>query len=201
MFNTEITRIKKRGNEIMETENGKNVDWMNEGEYFENLGRSLLENSCNHTDEDKNTKKEDRETNVRYAGYCSQCGVNEDTCEPILNYVYPLRQCPSDKQILKIIKETCLTVMLDMRDDEYYLALCSGGMDLSQDIGLAYVLAEENIPFSLALEISTQEELSKSGAKFISVMEACKNTIQANILYAKDKLDNINKSIECAKKK
>ena len=185
----------------MTTEYSKNVDWMNEGEYFENLGRSLLENSCNHTDEDKNTKKEDRETNVRYAGYCSQCGVNEDTCEPILNYIYPLSRCPSDEQILKIIKETCLTVMLDMRDDEYYLALCSGEMDLSQDIGLAYVLAEENIPFSLALEISTQEELSKSGAKFISVMEACKNTIQANILYAKDKLDNINKSIECAKKK
>ena len=185
----------------MTTEYSKNVDWMNEGEYFENLGRSLLENSCNHTDEDKNTKKEDRETNVRYAGYCSQCGVNEDTCEPILNYIYPLSRCPSDEQILKIVKETCLTVMLDMRDDEYYLALCSGEMDLSQDIGLAYVLAEENIPLGLALSISEQEDLRKSGIKFISIMEACKNTLQISVLSAKYKLKNINKSINQAKKK
>lgn len=185
----------------MTTEYSKNVDWMNEGGYFENLGRTLLENSCNHTDEDKNTKKEDRETNVRYSGYCDKCGVNEDTCEPMMDYIYLLSRCPSDQQILKIIKETCLTVMLDTRTNEYYLALCAGGMDLSQDIGLAYVLAEESVPFELALSISEQEGVSKSGIKFISVMEACKNTLQISFLSAKDKLKNINKSIKQAKKK
>lgn len=187
--------------EKMATEYSKNVDWMNEGEYFENLGRSLLENSCNHTDEDKNTKKEDRETNVRYAGYCSQCGVNEDTCEPMMTYVYPLRRRPSKEQILKIIKETCLTVMLDTRTNEYYLALCAGGMDLSQDIGLAYVLAEERIPFSLALQISTQEGLSKDGSDFIKIMTSCKKTIQSNIVIAKERIKKIDRVLSKSRKR
>ncbi len=47
--------------------------------------------------------------------------------------------------------------------EEYFLALTGGGMDLSQDIALAYIIAQGWIPTALAYEVSTQPELSVSG--------------------------------------
>lgn len=46
---------------------------------------------------------------------------------------------------------------------EFFLALCDGGMDLSQDVALAYLLARQSIPDVLAVHVSTQAGLSKTG--------------------------------------
>jgi len=78
-----------------------------------------------------------------------------------MNYAYPLETTPSDENILKVVKTTCLTVM--EREGEYFLALCGGGIDLSQSIGLAYILIENWIPKELIGEISKQKGLSVSG--------------------------------------
>jgi len=135
------------------------VDW---SDYYskgwENVGRSILEESCTHKTQDKS---EEPETNVRYSGYCSECDISEDDAEPMMNYAYPLTTEPSEEDILKVVKNTCLTVM--EKEGEYFLALCGGGMDLSQQIALAYVLIENWIPEDLISEVSTQKGLSVGG--------------------------------------
>ncbi len=70
-------------------------------------------------------------------------------------YVYALDGEPSEDEIASVCDRTACTV-LERRDrdgegtGEYFLALCGGGMDLSQDVALAYVLAGERIPDALA---------------------------------------------------
>ena len=125
------------------------VDWSNYyDEGWENVGRDALHSSCNH----EQLQDED---------WCEECDISEDSCEPMMNYAYPLETTPNDEDILKVVKETCLTVM--EKDGSYYLALCGGGMDLSQSIGLAYVLIENWIPSGLIGEISKQKGLSVGG--------------------------------------
>lgn len=138
------------------------VDWSNYLEDgWENIGRSILEESCTHKTQDQNSKEEYKETNVKYSGYCEECEISEDDAQPMINYAYPLVTTPSDEDVLRVVKNTCLTVM--EKDEDYYLALCGGGMDLSQQIGLAYILIERWIPVELLSEISKQKGLSVSG--------------------------------------
>jgi len=142
------------------------VDWSNYYDSgWENVGRDILRNSCSHYDADESNKKEEdndnKTSNVDYQDYCEECEISEDSCEPMMNYAYPLETVPSDEDILKVVKETCLTIM--EKDGSYYLALCGGGMNLSQSIGLAYVLIENWIPKDLIGEISKQKGLSVSG--------------------------------------
>lgn len=138
------------------SEYAMDVDWSN---YYEedwtNEGRRVLEGSCTHHTKDKDN------TDVEYSNYCEECEISEDDCQPMMNYAYELETTPDDEDILKVVKNTCLTVM--EKDGTYYLALCGGGMDLSQSIGLAYVLIENWIPKSLIGEISKQKGLSVGG--------------------------------------
>ena len=46
-------------------------------------------------------------------------------------------------------------------------------MDLSQDVALAYLIAENNIPSALAYNVCKQEGLSKSGKVWIRIMVGC----------------------------
>jgi hypothetical protein len=46
--------------------------------------------------------------------------------------------------------------------EEYFLALTGGGMDFSQNIALAYIIAQGWIPIALAYEVFTQLELNVS---------------------------------------
>ncbi len=125
------------------------VDWSNYMEDgWENEGCRVLRNSCNH--------KQLEEEN-----WCEECDISEDSCEPMMNYAYPLETTPNEEDILKVVKNTCLTVM--EKDGSYFLALCGGGMDLSQDIALGYVLIKNWIPENLIGEISKQKGLSVGG--------------------------------------
>jgi len=67
---------------------------------------------------------------------------------------------PDEDKILEIVKKTCLTVMENQDTGEYFLVLCGGGMDLSQSIAYAYLLAGQRIPDELAFEVCTQPCLS-----------------------------------------
>jgi len=49
---------------------------------------------------------------------------------------------------------------------EYFLTLCGGGMDLSQDIGYAYIILEKWIPRDLLTSISKQPLLSLGSKKY-----------------------------------
>ena len=136
---------------------------------------------------------------MEYSGYCEKCEVGEDDCSPMMNYAYPLRGEPSEENILKVIKGTCLTIMYNNESDEHFLVLCGGGMDLSQSIALAYVLCDEWVPFELALETSTQHGLSTYNADWRKIMKACKKAIKHELEVGKRRIAQINDAIKIEK--
>lgn len=158
------------------------INWYDElisnPDKWTNHGRRIAENSCSHKTQDTGSNKANRETNMRYSGWCGECDFYEDSCEPMINYVYRLYGLPDDDKISKIIKETCLTVLENNETGECFLVLCGGGMDLSQSIAYAYLLAGQRIPEQLVFEVCTQPCLSLGEKQYIQVMGACKNELQ-----------------------
>ena len=139
-----------------------NVDWSNSLEDgWENLGRQILVDSCEH----KTQEGCGENTNMEYSGYCEECKISESDSQPMMNYAYPLETTPNTEDILKVVKKTCLTVM--EKEGNYYLVLCGGGMDLSQQIGLAFILIEKWLPIDLLKVVSTQKGLSVYGEDWI----------------------------------
>ena len=70
----------------------------------------------------------------------------ESEHEPMMLYVYPLDREPTDEEIAALCEQTACNVFERRYRDgegtgEFFLALCGGGMDQSQDVALAYVLA------------------------------------------------------------
>jgi len=64
---------------------------------------------------------------------------NEDWI-PMMNFIYPLPDnWTPPENIKKLFENIALTVVYLMEDDQYYLALTGGGMDLSWDICKAYI--------------------------------------------------------------
>lgn len=183
------------------TEYSISVDWSTERQNYENRGRQALENNCKHKTQDKDNNKDNRETNLRYSGWCEECEVYEDSAEPMMNYVYPLYSEPSEEQIIKVCEETCLTVMENNNTGEYFLVLCGGGMDLSQDIALAYILCDERIPDALAYNVSTQHGLSKSGDTWVKIMEACEDSLILASRNYKNQADRIKEALQKQKVK
>lgn len=175
-------------------------DYEKNYEKWENLGRQALENGCKHTTQDDGIKR-NRSTNMQYSGYCEECGAHEDSAVPMMNYAYPLH-CHYDindsedlKKILKVVRETCLTVMYNTEEDAYYLALCGGGMDLSQDIAYAYFILGRWIPFALLIDVCTQPELSVYGSKWLKLAREMKTQLSHYSEQAARKQTEITKGI------
>lgn len=162
----------------------KSVDWSNEWERWENCGRSLINAKC------------ECDEGVNYSGYCEKCEIYEDDNEPMMNYAYPLETTPNDEHIIEVCEQTACTVMYNIEEDQHYIALCGGGMDLSQDIALAYNILEKWIPMELALSVSTQDGLSKYGKNYRRVMRACRDSIKMDISNGKNRLKQINEGIK-----
>jgi hypothetical protein len=62
-------------------------------------------------------------------------------------------------------------------------------MDLSQDIALAYIIAQGWIPKPMAYEVSTQQELSVSGDEWIEVAERCKKELEMEMESYKQRIE------------
>ena len=172
----------------------RNIDWMEElkenFDYWTNHGRNALEDSCKHTDQDNGN-----ETNMRYSGYCSDSDISESSAQPMMNYGYPLRTLPDDENILKIVRETNLTVMENPKTEEVYLVLCGGGMDLSQDIALGYLLAGARIPDELCFEVCTQPCLSVSKKNYLKIMREVRKELKNIQSRAQWRLKEINQTV------
>jgi len=139
--------------------------WQNPDKWI-NHGRNILEDNCKHKTQDKGSK-ENRETNVRYSGYCDECDVSEDSARPMMNYLYPLELTDFDEdKILKVVRETNCTVLENNESGEWFLALCGGGMDLSQDIGYSYMILETWLPDDLLQSVNKQPLLSLGSKKY-----------------------------------
>lgn len=107
-------------------------------------------------------------------------GIHHDDYVPMMLYAYPLEGEPSDEEIKKIHRKTSVTVVREKGTDQYFLALTGGGMDLSQDIARAYIIAENRVPIELAREVNTQKELTQHGEDYLKVMKKCKQSIESN---------------------
>lgn len=108
---------------------------------------------------------------------------------PMMLYAYPLRDRPSDDTIREIHNRTNTTVVRNKENKSYYLALTGAGMDLSQDIALAYIIAENGVPYELALDTYATKPLSIPPEDFIKVMEECKSTLERGVDNQMNKID------------
>ena len=120
-----------------------------------NHGEQILISSCKHKD------------GFQKKGWCEKCDISEDSAIPIINYLYPL-ECSNfdDSKILKVVKDTNCTILENSDSGEWFLALCGGGMDLSQDIALSYIILERWIPEDLILSVCKQRDFSIGGKDF-----------------------------------
>lgn len=119
---------------------------------------------------------------------------------PVMLYAYPLDSEPEREKIIEVCRRTNCTVVMKKGIEEYFLALTGGGMDLSQDIALAYIIAQGWIPTALAYTVSTQPELSVSGKDWLIVAERCKKELEMAINSNKHKIAEWEASIGKFKK-
>lgn len=139
------------------------VDWLEafKDDEWDLLGRSVMEKLMGTWSEENSG------------------GVDCDDHIPIYNFAYPLRLSTlSDEKVWRICTETNCTVMYNQEEDYLYLALCGCGMDFSQDIALAYMIAysygEEKygrIPDHMLFDVYKFAALSVSHEKFEIIRE------------------------------
>jgi hypothetical protein len=167
-------------------------NWSDDGrEKYRNLGREVLLDSCNH------------KPHASENDYCEECGISEDSAVPMMNYLYPVYNRYggySDARILKVVKETNCTLVEDNESGELFLTLCAGGMDLSQDIALAYYLLGDGpynmIPVDVLRSMCLQPELSIGLKEFVTVtrqgIKEIKNDI-SNLQWKLKEMKQANK--------
>jgi hypothetical protein len=147
-----------------------------------NHGRYALEENCKHHE------KGQIENNISYSGYCEKCEVSEDSAIPMMNYLYPLELDNFEKdKVLKIVNGTNCTILENTETKEYFLALCGGGMNLSQDIAYAYFIAERWIPTDLLNEVAIQPCLSLGKKKYKILAREIIRQLRHNELRLKQK--------------
>jgi hypothetical protein len=155
------------------------VDWSDEvsGDKWEMTGANLMREF--YEENPKEAKKDGHDVERGKVKYIDEV---IDNFYPMMNYAYPLETSkPDDDKIIELCRETCLTVVYNNDDDTYYLALCGGGMDLSQSIARAYQLIEKWIPVSLLAEVCTQPELSVHGQDWLDMANLIREQIQIEI--------------------
>jgi len=183
----------------MTTEYSRNVDWQEEYENWQNIGQDVMREF--YEANPKEAKKEgydlDEDGEVKYLDELL------DHWQPMMNYAYPLVCDPTrdTDKILKVCQETCLTVMYNEDEDTYYLALCGGGMDLSQSIAYAYQILENWIPLSLLREVSKQPELSLYGEAWLGMALQIKRQLGMDISQLQQDLKHWDASIAEYKEK
>lgn len=134
-------------------------------------------------------------------GYCTDIEeyANEqaDKNFPMMNYAYPLEMGdPGEEKTIEICLKTNCTVVEDTETGDFFLALTGGGMDLSQDIALAYMIAEKWLPTSLLRNVCTQPALSVSKKEYRKIMRRIKEQLRMENARNKDHLKRINEELK-----
>lgn len=149
-----------------------NVDDWNDYERWEMTGRNIMYSRMMEegTPQNKEAKKE---AEVWGVDSDFEDIVNElaDHHIPMMLYAYPLEIDPSEEEIIEVCERTACTVVQDNNTGEYFLALCGGGMDLSQDIALAFNIAQKWLPTSLLSSVCKQYGLTKGGKNFKQIKD------------------------------
>jgi len=164
-------------------------------EQWEFTGRDVMYNAIQEegTEQHKEATKQAKDCNRELEEIIDELA---DQHFPMMLYAYPLYSCPDDEKIIKLCEETCCTVVMNQKTEDYFLALCGGGMNLSQDIALAYIIARGHIPDALAAQVSTQYGLSKSGDNWRTIMKQCKKDLQQTVERYNRRISEIDGAIE-----
>ncbi|MCF8008138.1 MAG: hypothetical protein K9K32_00105 [Halanaerobiales bacterium] len=163
------------------------IDWQTEDffENWENVSINVLVKIFKDKDDPR------AEEIAEYFGIDLEDGYEEldeiinDSFFPMINFIYPLETNTLQKDaVYKTSLETNCIVLYNRVFGKNYLCLAAGGMDFSQDIGLAYAIMDKRIPLELAIDINTQKNLTVRGEnwglleyKVIQALEAGKNRI------------------------
>jgi hypothetical protein len=174
-----------------------NVDWSNENIFdrWEFTGANLIRDKeferlgkvCKHGNKD--------------GGSCDECQIypdeTADNNNPMMNYAYPLFSSNvSDEKILKVCKETNCTVLYNTDEDKYYLALTGGGMDLSQDIALAYMIIDDCIEWDMLEDVYISGPLSVGKDKYKKILKQLQKQLIIIKERSKLRLDEVNKYLK-----
>ena len=137
-------------------------------------------------------------------GYCEECDIYPDDRAndnyPMINLAYPLYMNDIDDDVvLEICDRTNLTVVYNTEEDSYYLALTGGGMNLSQDVALAYIIATGWIPYDMLTDIAVQPMLSVGRKDWLTIADKVIDGISRRISYlesSKKEWENAKKEVE-----
>jgi len=163
-------------------------DWRNEK--WNHVGVHLMRE---YYLEDKETIEECKDNNWDIEDMAWE---KADESYPMMLYAYPLNFEPDDDKIIEVCTKTNCTVVEDTETGDYFLALSGGGMDLSQDIALAYLIMEGRIPTALAINVCTQPCLSVRDKDWLKIMRAIKKQLQWEADYYKRHKRKINQEIK-----
>ena len=165
-------------------------DWNEDWEY---VGRDVMYSY--YEAHPKAAKEEGYEVNDK--GEVEYLDELADREHPMMLYAYPLEFDElEEEKIIKICIETNCTVVRNVATNDLFLALTGGGMDLSQDIALAYIIAQRWVPFALALAVSTQPNLSKHGKAYRRVMRGIVDSLRMNADQATRRIADAKKGIK-----
>ena len=129
--------------------------------------------------------------------YCDECKCYPDDSRqdnrPAMNFAYPLFCEPDEEKIAKVCEETACTVVLNLQDDSYYLALTGCGMDMSQSIALAYIIADGCIDWDLLDDIYISGAFSVTEEDFQIVLNEMERQLRISINNKTQKLKEVTK--------
>lgn len=141
-----------------------------------------------------------------YQGYTEEEREDDpDAGMPMMNYAYPIHYFDSKgDRIRKICQETNCTVVYNIDEDRHYLALTGGGMDLSQDIALAYLMATgkdsnpENgyIEWDMIDEIYINSPLSVAEKEFKLILKHLERQTKISLENNKSRLVQIQEKMK-----
>ena len=148
-----------------------NIDWMEEFktnfEKWENVTQRVLREILEDSEHEQFKEVAERlEVLGEDGNLVNYYEESINSYDPMMNYGHILEIEPKDEDVLRVALNTNCSVMYNTETDEYFIVLCGGGMDLSQDIGLAYVWLQKWIPQDFITRICKQEGLSISKENF-----------------------------------
>ncbi|MDD5697825.1 MAG: hypothetical protein PHH77_04335 [Victivallaceae bacterium] len=121
----------------------------------------------------------------RNLGCCQECECFPDERRsanmPMMNFAYPLEFEPSEDIIYRVCNETNCTVVRQLSSDIYFLALTGGGMDLSQDVALAYIIADGCIEWDMLENIYISGAFSVSEENYQLILRELKRQLVISI--------------------
>jgi hypothetical protein len=114
----------------------------------------------------------------------------------MMNFAYPLFSEPDEEKIIKVCEKTGCTVVYNSQEDCYYLALTGCGMNLSQDIALAYIIADGCIEWGMLENVCTSGAFSVSKEDYKIILNELERQLAISINNQTRKLQEVTEQLK-----